>query len=71
MGDGDRLRASSCKKGMGLNSGVLVSRRERLDADAGFTAYSSSEVDSGGNISQVEVTKSDRSIALRYFPSDL
>lgn len=56
---------------MGLKMGVVASLRELLDADAGLTEYSSSAVESGGNESQVDVTRRERSTALRYFPTEL
>jgi hypothetical protein len=55
---------------MGLKRGVVASRNELPEADAGLTQSSSVE-SKGGNISMVEVTRSDRSRALKYFPTDL
>lgn len=71
MGEGERLLASSCRNGIGLNRGVVTSRNVVLDAVAGFTKYSSSAVDKGGNMSRVDVTSSDLSTARKYLPTDL
>lgn len=75
-GDGLLDLASSCKKGMGEKRGVEGGRDAGFDADE-VKELNAALVESvavsgtGGNMSQVDVTRTVRSIARRYFPTDL
>lgn len=74
VGGGLRLferRASSCKKGIGENRGVLGALwRVEPSTMAERPAENCSDIDSGGKESYVDVTSSVFSTARRYLPTD-
>lgn len=68
--DLDRLRASSCRKGIGEKRGVVASRSEPVGENECIgVAINGSSGGRTGKASIVEVTSSARSKARRYFPA--